>query len=628
MKGALKKKYLWIFYVLLLVSCKPDVEQISIETFFRDAQKSRFNISPDGKFISFLQPYKGKLNVFIQSLDTDSILRITDVEDQSIRKYFWAGNHHILYVLDNGQGNDLKLFAATRDGKQTIRINVKPTAKVEFIDHFKYTDRYILVAMNERNPENFDVYKLDLQTGKKEMIERNPGNIIRWISDDQSRIRLAIGSDSVTQTLYYREEGVTDFKAIKSCNFRNTLQPLGFTGEKDHIYALSNLKRDKLALVEFDCKTGKEARVLYENPHGDITDVMYFKSLNKMVYVNTEIHKREVHFLDKDVADRYYKIKERLKNEKFKVLNSDNKEERFILRSFSDRSPGSYYIYYIKGDSLKKLADVNAGIKEKDMCEMKPVSYKTRDGLTIQGYLTLPQNKNPRNLPCVVIPHSGPHTKNSWGYSAEVQFLANRGYAVFQMNYRGSIGYGKDFKIAGFKEWGKKIQDDISDGVKWLIEEEIADKNKIAIYGFSFGGLAALNQVIYHPELYTCAISNSGLTNLFTYIKGFPAYLKPHEEKLHEIIGDPEKDVEYLKYSSPIFHTDKLKKPLLVIQGGKDPKVNVSETNQLIKELRKRKIEVKYILNENEGHYFSDVNNKLAFYKNLESFLAKNLNPD
>lgn len=624
------KKYLWFFYILLMVSCKPvvEVEQISIETFFKNPQKSRFNISPDGKFLSFLQPYKGKLNVFIQSIDSDSIIRITNVEDQSIRKYFWAGNNHIVYILDNDQENNFRLFTVTKDGKKTVKIDVKPTTKVEFIDHFHDTDRYILVAMNERNPENFDVYKLDLKTGQKQMIEKNPGNIIQWIPDENSQIRLAIGSDSVTQILYYREEGSKDFKVAKSCDFRNTLKPLGFTGEKDHIYALSNIKRDKLALVDFDCKAGKETKVLYENPGGDITDVMYFKSLNKMGYVNTEIHKREVHFLDKSVADVYFKIKQRLTSEKFKVLNRDNKEERFILRSFSDKSPGSYYIYYVKEDSLKKLADVNANIKESDMCEMKPVSYKTNDGLTIQGYLTLPRNKKPRNLPCVIIPHPGPYTKNSWGYSAEVQFLANRGYAVFQMNYRGSTGYGKDFRIAGYKEWGKKIQEDITEGVKWLIKEEIADKNRIAIYGFSFGGFAALNQVIYQPDLYTCAISNSGLTNLFTYIKGFPAYFKPHEERLHEVIGNPEKDVEYLKYSSPIFHTDKLKKPLLIVQGGKDPKVNVSETNQFVKELRKRKTEVKYILNADEGHYFNDENNKLAFYKELEAFLATNLNPD
>lgn len=630
MQVALKKHYLWFFYFLFLISCKErtEVEPVSIETFFKDAQKSRFSISPDGKCISYLQPYNGKLNVYIQSLDNDSTIRITSEENQSIKKYFWAGNNHILYMIDNGQENDFKLYSVTRDGEKNIKINIKPTTKVEFIDHFKYSNRYILLAMNERNPINFDVYKLDLETGEKQIVEKNPGNIIKWIADDKCRVRLAIGSDSVTETLYYREENSNEFKVIKSCNFKNTLQPLGFTTQKDHIYALSNIKRDKLALVEFNCKTGKESKVLYENPRGDITDVMYFKSLNKMVYVNTEISKKEVHFLDKEIAAIYYKIKGRLNGEKFRVVNSDNKEERFILRSFSDRSPGAYYIYFLGTDSLKKLADVNPGINPHNMCEMRPVNYKTRDGLTIQAFLTLPQNKNPRNLPCVVIPHPGPHYKNSWGYSAEVQFLANRGYAVFQMNYRGSTGYGKEFKNAGYKQWGKKIQDDITDGVRWLVQQEIADKKRIAIYGFSFGGLSALNQVIYNPKLYACAVSNSGLTNLFTYIKGFPAYYKPYEEMLHEIIGNPEKDVEYLKYTSPIFHTDKLTKPVLIVQGGKDPKVNVSETNQLVKELRKRKTEVKYILNDKEGHYFSDINNKLAFYKSLESFLDNNLNPD
>lgn len=630
MKKVLEKHYMWLFSILLLLSCKPaiEIEQISIETFFKDADKSVFSISPDGKHISYLQPYNGKLNIFVESLNGDSTVRITSEEQLSIQKYFWAGNNHLLYVLDNGQAKGFKLHSVTKDGKKNIRISIKSTTKVEFIDQYKYSNQDILLAMNERKAENFDVYKLDLETGEKKMVEKNPGNFIRWIADDENKIRLAIGSDGVTQTLYYREKIGRKFKAVKSCNFRNTLQPVGFTGKKDHIYALSNLNRDKLALVEFDCKTGQEIKVIYENPRGDVTDVMYFKTLNKMAYVNTEVEKREVHFFDKKIAAIYYKIKNRLNGEKFKIVGSDNLENHFVLRSFTDKSPGAYYIYFTKKDSLKKLADINSAIDPRKMAEQKPVSYKTRDGLTIQGFLTIPKNKNPRNLPCVVIPHAGPYTKNTWGYSDEVQFLANRGYAVFQMNFRGSTGFGKDFKSSGHKQWSKKIHEDITDGVNWLIDQEIVDEKRIAIYGFSFGGLAALNQLIYNPEMYACVVSNSGLTNLFTYIKGIPAYYKPREQMLHEIIGDPEKDVEYLKYSSPIFHTDKIKKPVFIVQGGKDPKVNVSETNQFVKELRKRKVEVTYILNNNEGHYFSDVNNKLAFYKSLETFLANNLNPD
>ncbi|RZL30700.1 MAG: S9 family peptidase, partial [Pedobacter sp.] len=570
MKNVLEKIYLCFFSLLCMASCKPnvEVEKISIETFFKDAEKSVFSVSPDGKYISYLQPYNGKLNIFVESLDGDSTTRITSEEQQSIDKYFWAGNHHILYVLDNGQEKDFKLFSVTRDGKKNIRIDIKPKTKVKFIQQFEYANHDILLALNERNPENFDVYKLDLRTGKRKMVEKNPGNIINWIADDKDEIRLAIGSDGVTQTVYYRENNNGKFNAVQSCNFKNTLQPIGFTGKKDHIYALSNLKRDKLALVEFNCKTGKETRLLYENKRGDITDVMYSKSLKKMVYVNTEIEKREVHFLDRDIADVYYKIRSRLHGQKFKVVNSDNEETLFVLRSFTDKTPGAYYIYFIKQDSLKKLADVNPAIDPQNMCEQKPVHYKTRDGVTIQGFLTIPKNKAPRNLPCIVIPHEGPHSKNVWGYSEEVQFLANRGYAVFQMNFRGSSGFGKEFKNAGYKKWGTTIHNDITDGVKWLIRNEIADKKKIAIYGFGFGGSAALNQLIYNPDLYACAVSKSGLTNLFTYIKGIPAYYKPSEVMLHEIIGDPEKDVEYLKYSSPIFHAKKIKKPVFIVQGG------------------------------------------------------------
>lgn len=630
MKKVLEIHYIFFFSILFLVSCKPkvEVEQISVETFFKDADKSVFSISPDGKHLSYLHPYKGKLNIFVESLDGGGSIRVTSETNLSIKKYFWAGNNHLLYVLDKGQAKDFKLHAVTKDGKKNIGINIKPTTKIEFIEQYKYSNKDILLAMNERKKEVFDVYKLNLETGKKEIIEKNPGNFIRWIADYNNEIRLAIGSDEANQTLYYREKIGQKFKPVKSCDFKNTLQPVGFTTRKDHIYALSNINRDKLALVEFSCKTGEETKVIYENPRGDVTEVTYFKSLNKMVYVNTEVEKKEVHFLDKKVANLYYKIKERIKGKKFKIVGSDTSEEYFILRSFTDKTPGAYYIYFAKEDSVKKLAHVNTAIEPGNMSEQKPVTYKNRDGLTIQGFLTIPKNKNLRNLPCVVIPHAGPYTKDTWGYSAEVQFLANRGYAVFQMNFRGSTGFGKEFKNAGFKQWGTNIHNDITDGVHWLINQEIADKKRIAIYGHGFGGLAALNQLIYNPELYACAISNSGFNNLFTYIKGIPAYFKPQEQMLHEIIGDPEKDIEYLKYSSPIFHTDKIKKPILVVQGGKDPKVNVSETNQFVKELRKRKVEVTYILNDNEGYYFNDVNNQLAFYKSLEAFLANNLNSD
>jgi dipeptidyl aminopeptidase/acylaminoacyl peptidase len=228
----------------------------------------------------------------------------------------------------------------------------------------------------------------------------------------------------------------------------------------------------------------------------------------------------------------------------------------------------------------------------------------------------------------VVLPHYGPSARNTWGYNAEVQFLANRGYAVFQMNYRGSVGYGKSFQNAGFKQWGKNIQNDVTDGVKWLINEKIVDSKRIAIYGYSFGGYIALNQAIYHPELYQCAASYSGFMNLFTYIKGLPAYYKPYQQMLNEIIGNPEYDADYLKYASPIFQTNKLTIPILIAQGAKDSRVNVNETNQFVRDIKKRNIDVKYLLNEDENHNFREQENRLALYKNLETFFEKHLRTD
>jgi dipeptidyl aminopeptidase/acylaminoacyl peptidase len=260
-----------------------------------------------------------------------------------------------------------------------------------------------------------------------------------------------------------------------------------------------------------------------------------------------------------------------------------------------------------------------------DMAEMKPISFRTRDSLLVNGYLTLPKGRTKKNLPVVVMPHGGPDSRNSWGYNSEVQFLANRGYAVFQVNFRGSKGYGKKFWTAGFKEWGGKMQDDITDGVRWLISEKIADSSRIAIYGYSFGGFSALHGLISRPDLYRCGASYSGFTNLFTYLKDIPPYYRPYQQMYYEIVGNPEIDADYFRAVSPVFHTDKIKAPVLIAQGARDPRVNMNETNQFVKELKKRKVPVTYILKDDEGHSFRKIENRLEFYRELEIFLDKNL---
>ena len=256
---------------------------------------------------------------------------------------------------------------------------------------------------------------------------------------------------------------------------------------------------------------------------------------------------------------------------------------------------------------------------------MEPLSYVSRDGLTINGYLTLPKGVKPQNLPLVVNPHGGPWVRDEWGYDPEVQFLANRGYAVFQMNYRGSTGYGKSFEHAGYKQWGKKMQDDITDGVNWLIKKGLADKKRIGIYGASYGGYATLAGLAFTPDLYTCGVDYVGISNLFTFLKTIPPYWKPELLMMYERVGHPVKDKNLLEEASPVFHADKINAPLLVIQGASDPRVNINESNQIVSALKKRGIDVIYIVKGNEGHGFRNEENRFEVYEAMEKFFAKYL---
>lgn len=625
-------RYILFYFlcILCVTSCdqKTENQNIPIESFFKNPETFNFKISPDGKHLAFLKYDEDKLQLFVRNIKGDNSTRLMSFTDQTIEEYYWAGSSHLALLVENASTGGLHLYTIDTQNKtnKIIPFSSKVT-KLEFIGSFKYPNRYVLFSMNERNPENMDVYRLDVITGKRSLIEKNPGNFLRWITDNRNVVRLAIGTDGIREILYYREADNATFQPIKTCDFRSSLIPLGFNSDKaHHIYALSNLNRDKLALVEVNCLTGEETKVLHKNPKADIYNTAYSKSLNRIIYVNTALHKREAHFLDSGAREVYKKIKKNLVNEVVELVDQDSAENQYLLYAYTDKSPGTYYLYSIPEDRLDKLGTTNSSIREEDMSEMHPIQYKNREGITIYGYLTTPKDrKEAKNLPLIVIPHDGPYKRDLWGFNPEVQFLASRGYAVLQVNFRGSRGYGKKFFTGGFKEWRNKVQNDITDGVKWAINENIADSTKIAIYGHGFGGFSALNQVILNPDLYTCAISYSGYINLFSYVKGIPAYYKPYKEVLYTIIGNPEKDVDYLKQASPIFQTNKIKVPLMIFQGGKDEKVNMIETNQFVKELRKNKQKVVYILNESEPHTISNTSIKIHFYQNIEVFLNKHI---
>lgn len=621
------KIYFFFFVLATMVSCTMEkaTKRIPIENFFNVPINTSYLISPDGKYISYLKPDNNRIHIYVETLDGKTTTQLTCDSNRSIANYFWASNNEILYLKGASENMEPGLFAVNIDGNNKRELLSFPNTKIRLISSGPLSDGQVLVSLNKRDSTVFDAYRLNMQTGSLSLLFQNPGNITKWYSDPAGKLRMAIASDGVNETLLYRDKESQNFRSVLTNNFKTSILPISFSADNSCIYALSNKNRDKMALVELDCVTGKEHRVIYSNPLVDVSEAIYSVNKDKLIYAGFETWKKERHYLDDTFKATFKKLEKLLPNTEIVIASSDSSEKKFIVRTYTDRNPGSFYLYSIDDDKLVKLSDVNSSLKVENMAEMKPISYKTRDGLTVYGYLTLPRGMPSKNLPVVVMPHGGPDTRNSWGYNSEVQFLASRGYAVFQVNFRGSKGYGKDFWIAGFKEWGAKMQDDITDGVHWLVKQKIADPARIGIYGFSFGGFSALHGLMSSPELYRCGASYSGFTNLFTYFKDIPPYFRPYLQMYYETVGNPETDADYFRAASPVFHTDKIKVPVLIAQGGRDPRVNMNETHQFVKELKKKKVPVTYIFKEGEGHVFRNNENRLEFYKKLEIFLDQNL---
>lgn len=450
------------------------------------------------------------------------------------------------------------------------------------------------------------------------------------MTDHDGKLRVANAIvDGVNNQILYRETEDQPFQPVLTTNFKETVSFAVFTPDNKMVYALTNIGRDKTALVLMDPKTCEEKEVLYMNDKYDISDLNYSEKKNRLTVVACEGHKGMIrHYFDKEEEEIRKKLEAQLPGYNVGVTSMSKDENIRMIYAGNDRTYGTYYLYNVKENKLTKVADIAPWIKEEEMCAMNPITYTSRDGLTIEGYLTLPKGytmENAKNLPVVVNPHGGPWIRDSWGYNPEVQFLASRGYAVLQMNFRASTGYGRKFTELGYKQWGQTMQNDITDGVKWLIKEGIADPKRVAIYGASYGGYATLAGVTFTPDLYACAVDYVGVSNLLSFMNTIPPYWKPLLDMMHEMIGDPETDKEMMEKYSPVFHVDQIKAPLFIAQGANDPRVNKAESDQMVEALKKRGVEVEYMVKENEGHGFSNEENKFDFYRAMEKFLDKYL---
>ncbi len=603
------------------------MNKIPLRDFFKNPVKTRFTLSPNGKFLAWLAPFKQRMNIHVQEIGSSEIKRITEVEDRDISGYFWVNNNRILYARDFGGDENFHILGVNLDGTNNQDLTPFEDVKAQMIDDLRDDEDHILVGLNKRVPEIFDPYRLNINTGELQLLATNPGNITSWVSDHNGKIRVAIATDGVNSSFLYRESEQDPFKVTKTTNFREAITPLFFTFDNKHLYANSNVNRDKAAIVIFDVANGKELEVLFEHDEVDAESLSYSRKRKVLTAVNFTTWKRQFHFLDEQTKSVIEGLQQKLGDYEVAISSTSKDETKFLVRTFSDRSLGAYYFFDEEKDLLEKLEDVSPWLNEEDLAEMKPISYQSRDGLTIHGYLTLPKGGDPKNLPIVVNPHGGPWARDTWTFNPEVQFLANRGYGVLQMNFRGSTGFGRQFWEASFREWGLKMQDDITDGVQWLIDQGLADPKRVSIYGGSYGGYATLAGVTFTPDLYACAVDYVGVSNLFTFMDTIPPYWAPYLQMLKEMVGDPdvEEHNKQLRATSPVFHVDKIKAPLLIVQGAKDPRVKQSESDQMVKALRKNGIDVEYLLKENEGHGFRNEENRFEFYNTMEEFLLKHL---
>ena len=599
---------------------------IPMRDFFRHPDRAYFRISGDGKTLSFMQPWERRMNVYVQPVGSKAEpVRITAEKDRDIPDYFWKGADRIVYTKDFGGDENDHIVVVDRNGGEPKDVTPFPGVKAQIVDPLVEMPDRMLVGLNKRVKEVFDVYDLDLPSGKLTLVAENPGNITDWGADHAGQVRYAIATDGVNRTYLYRDDAQSAFRPVLTTTFRDQFQPLLFTADNRKLYVGSNLGRDNVAIVLVDPATGKEGQVVYERDDVDVQNIAWSRARQRASFVNYQTWKLERHYLDPDARQLFERLEARLPGYEVTLQSLTDDESRMIVAATSDRTQGTRYLYDRKADTLTKLADVAPWLPEASMAAMKPIHYTTRDGLTVNGYLTLPNGVAPKKLPVVVNPHGGPWYRDGWGFNPEVQFLANRGYAVLQMNYRGSTGYGRRFWEASFKQWGFAMQDDITDGVEWLVKEGIADPARICIYGGSYGGYATLEGLVKTPDLYACGVDYVGVSNLFTFMNTIPPYWKPFLGMMHEMVGDPAKDEARLAAASPALHADRIKAPLLIAQGARDPRVNKGESDQMVAALKARGIDVPYIVKDNEGHGFHNEENQFAFYEAMEQFLAKYL---
>ncbi len=602
---------------------------------FGNPDKASARMSPDGKRLAYLAPVDGVLNVWVGPIDDPNAAKpVTHDDKRGIRSYFWAfTNKHILYVQDQDGDENWHVYAVDLDTGKTKDLTPLPKVRAEIQEVSWKKPEEIVVGLNDRDEQFHDLYLMNISTGEKKLIQKNP-EFAGFVTDEDYRVRFATKMTEDGGSMLLKPDGKEGWEDFIKIGMEDTMttSPAGFDESGDVMYLIDSRGRDTGALKTVNLKDGEE-KLVAENDLADIGGIMAHPTKNTIQGVSFTYDRTKWQFFDKDVEEDYSRLK-KLADGDISIASRTLDDRKWIVAFLMDDGPVRYYYYDRDTKEPKFLFTNRKDLEGQPLQKMHPVVIDSRDGMKLVSYLTLPPGSDPdgdgrpnKPVPMVLNVHGGPWARDGWGFDPEHQLLANRGYAVLSVNYRGSTGFGKKFINSANKEWAAKMHDDLLDAVDWAVKEKIADPDKVAISGGSYGGYATLVGLTFTPEKFACGIDVVGPSSLVTLLNSIPPYWAPALEMFKSRVGDhtTEEGKAFLLERSPLTKVEQIKRPLLIGQGKNDPRVKVAEADQIVYAMQQKKIPVTYVLFPDEGHGFARPENSLAFNAVTEAFLAEQL---
>lgn len=590
---------------------------------FGNPERTAPEISPDGSQLAYLAPDQGVLNVWVRTLGKTDDRVITNDRKRGIRNFIWQQDSKaILYGQDQGGDENWRIYQTNIATKQTKDLTPFEKSRADILSFDPDHPDTILIQSNKRDPKLFDVYRVDLKSGDMTLDTQNPGDVQGWQADHNLEVRGAqITTDDGGTIIRVRDDVKSPWRDLIKWGPEETLgNVVNFTPDNKALWIITSLDANAARLLSVDIATGKRT-VVAEDPQFDVAFTVDQPKSHKLQAVVFLRERRDFQILDKDIQPDFDALR-KVRDADISNISRDLKDDKWIVSMEGDDSPIYYYLYDRASKKATMLFSNRPALEKYKLAKVQPVEYTARDGMKIYGYLTTPAGVEAKNLAMVVFPHGGPWGRDLWGYDAYAQWLANRGYAVLQPNFRASTGYGKQYLNAGDRQWAGAMHTDLLDGKDWVVQKGIADPKKVCIMGGSYGGYATLAGVAFSPDAFSCGVDIVGPSNLNTLLKTIPPYWSTFLAIFHKRMGDNE---EELKAQSPLFKADQIKVPLLIGQGANDPRVNKAESDQIVAAMRKNNKPVEYYVFPDEGHGFARPENRMAFNAASEEFLAKYL---